>query len=45
MSVVKQDRKKLIKPKITKVGYFIGVCHYFPAVFWQKLLFGGSILA
>jgi len=26
---VEHNRKKLIKPKITKVGYFTGVCQYF----------------
>ena len=40
-----RTEKNLIKPKITKVVYFNGARHYFPAVFWQKLLFGGSILA
>jgi len=28
-----------------KVGCFIGVRHYFSAVFWRELLFQGSILA
>jgi len=40
-----KTEKNLIRPKITKVGYFIGVRHYFSAVFWHELLFQGSILA
>jgi len=43
--VVEHKRKNLIRPKIAKVGYFIGVHHYFSAIFWLELLFQACILA